>query len=157
MVKCSECGFLAVRNSESRNLEEIEFKSRETGNIGKQRYVLVPVCFGMIINIDREIEELRKSPQYTIKQNEIGEVIWPKWNELVKIVIDKDRECTHFTKWYQGFTPKEHREMLDRQWQIATEEKRRINDRKWHIAEIILIVILSGLFTLLGAFISKGS
>jgi hypothetical protein len=63
--------------------------------------------------------------------------------------IQQDRKCRFFTKWRQGFTPKEHREMLDRELRIKEE-------RRWRIAEIILILVLSGLFTLLGAAISKG-
>jgi hypothetical protein len=30
-------------------------------------------------------------------------------------VLDEERKCGSFTPWQQGFTPKEHREMLDRE------------------------------------------
>jgi hypothetical protein len=46
--------------------------------------------------------------------------------------------------------------MLDRELMMEMDEERRKKDRKWRIVEIILIVVLSGLFTLLGAFIGRG-
>ena len=70
--------------------------------------------------------------------------------------IQRDRECEFFTKWKQGFTPKEHREMMDRQFRMEMEEKRRKNDRKWHWIELVAIVLGTGLFTLLGAWIATG-
>jgi hypothetical protein len=46
-------------------------------------------------------------------------------------VIRHERECKKFTPWQQGFSPKEHAEMLHeqqmRQWQESREDK----DREW--------------------------
>jgi hypothetical protein len=38
--------------------------------------------------------------------------------------ILRERSCDGFTEWKQGFTPKEHIEMLDRQWLIEREDRR---------------------------------
>ena len=69
-------------------------------------------------------------------------------------VIGRDRNCISFTKWQQGASPKEHREMIDREKLLEFQENRRRNDRKWHWIELIAIVIGTGLFTLLGAWIA---
>jgi hypothetical protein len=37
---------------------------------------------------------------------------------------------------------------------LEMEDKRRRNDRKWHWIELFAIIIGTGLFTLLGAWIS---
>jgi hypothetical protein len=157
MVKCSECGFLAIRNAETRNLEEVEFKPRQSGDIGKlgvQRYVLIPVCFAMVANFDEEIEELRKSPEYTEKRNGYGQVTWPQWSTFVKVVLNKERECESFTRWHQGFTPKEHREMLDRQEMLKWQADREDADRKWRTRQRWYMVIIAGIFTILGGVIA---
>ena len=50
-------------------------------------------------------------------------------NDVLK-VIQKDRDCD-IREWNQGFTPKEHKQMLlderQRAWQVEREEA----DRKW--------------------------
>ena len=71
-------------------------------------------------------------------------------------IIDDDRTCQEFTKWRQGFTPKEHREMLDRKDFREWQEKQRKSDRWWRIIEVFILVVFAGLFTLLGAFIGRG-
>jgi hypothetical protein len=58
-------------------------------------------------------------------------------------VLQKERLCESFTKWHQGFSPKEHREMMDREeW------------RKWQASQNWKLVIVAGVFALLGAAIT---
>jgi hypothetical protein len=72
---------------------------------------------------------------------------------IVKSIIDQDRQCNSFIKWQQGFTPKEHREMIDREamrkWQAEREEA----DRKWMTHQQRFMVIIAGIFTILGGII----
>jgi len=134
MVKCAECGFLASRNLETRILEETEQITRDTG------YVLdmyqPPICFVRV-------------------------------NDFRDDAIQKERICEQFTKWRQGSTPKEHQKMIDREarlkWQSEREDAdkrwrddQRRQDKKWRIVELIILVVSAGLFTWLGAFISRG-
>ncbi len=44
--------------------------------------------------------------------------------------------------------------MMDREWMLKREDERRCNDRKWHWIELIAIIIGTGFFTLLGAWIA---
>jgi len=70
-------------------------------------------------------------------------------------VFQKERDCAAFRKWQRGFTPKEHREMMDREEWRKWQEKQRRDDFKWRIFELVVLVIGAGLFTLLGAWIQR--
>lgn len=77
-------------------------------------------------------------------------------------VIQKERECGEsFTEWQLGFTPKEHREMLDRQEFLKWQARQRNEDKRWRVIELIVIgvitVVIAGGFTIFGAFIERGS
>ncbi len=147
MSKCTECGYLALRNKESRSLVEAEYDYRKKefdptiSPHGISQYEDLPLCFAQSYDINAEITNSQDTSNYKDIHN----------------IINKERECTKFTKWTQGFTPKEHMEMLDREEWRNWQEKQRKSDRRWHIIEAILLVIVAGLFTLLGAFISRGS
>jgi len=79
---------------------------------------------------------------------------------MVLEILQKDRNCDDFRPWNLGFTPKEHREMLDRERMLRFEEERRRSDHRWRIAELLIlgpfmaIVILAS--AIVGALISKG-
>jgi hypothetical protein len=133
MARCSECGFIAARVYVTREYLEVDDRKRESGEVGSERGPLepVPVCFVSSFNIKEEVEVLRKAACDEPTQNSIGEWISPHWANHVKQVLNTDRECESFTKWQQGCTPKEHREMMDRErmqkWQMEREEA----DKKW--------------------------
>jgi hypothetical protein len=122
VAKCAECGFLAVRHSETRKLEEAEKAFRERGTIpivgmGRpyQRHESMPLCFMGSYDLRDECNKRAK------KGN-------PNQKTILE-VIQEERQCGSFTKWQLGFTPKEHKEMLD-------SEKMQ----KWHRIELIIIV-----------------
>ena len=94
------------------------------------RHESFPLCFAQVCDLTAEFTKADKlgSPNLV----------------ALDFVIHEEKECKAFTKWQQGFTPKEHREMIDRQW-----------ERKWRIITGIILVILAGLFTLLGAYIAN--
>jgi hypothetical protein len=154
MVKCSECGFLSARNKETRNLEEIESGFRQSGDIRTQYYLNIPVCFAMAFNFNEEFKKLRQLPKWERKQVALG-FIGPPDEDLIKELLNTERNCEYFTKYQQGFTPKEHREMMDRKTMLEMEEKRKQDDRKWHWIELAILVVGAGLFTLLGAWLAK--
>ena len=81
--------------------------------------------------------------------------IQPRNEELLDL-LQRERECAEFTPWYQGFTPKEHEEMLDRQrlreWQAKREdedrrwrEDQRKEERRWRFIELL---VFGGLVTI---------
>ena len=75
------------------------------------------------------------------------------------MVLQKDRsDCPEWTPWHQGFSPKEHREMLnsreEREWNKALLERledmrARTENRKWLwgvvvIGSLLIIATLAG-------------
>ena len=161
MKKCTDCGYLAVRNVDSRELEEAEevFREKGTGPMAKVyegnphlRHEKQPLCFARVHSFSDDFKK-------AIKEN-IPE------DGRVKQIIQKERQCDKSTDWQQGFTPKEHREMLDREWMIRQEEKRDQDardwqsqesqrNRKWRLAEFLIAVLALGLIVL-AAFIERG-
>jgi hypothetical protein len=141
MVKCSNCGFLASRNVKTRQLEETELEIRQTGsevmvvNTGKVWGIYEPpICFA-------------RSQGYTAYSLSPSDT----FRDKVKEEIQKERECEYFTKWQQGFTPKEHSEMLDRQRQLEQEERRKKSDRKWHYIELGITLAVGAAIAIIAA------
>ncbi len=111
MGKCVDCGYLAVKNKETRQLEEAEASFRGVGHIPpsdsykqSNRHEPQPICFVWAKDIR---DEIFKRVGVTGKSQSVeGEVL---------AVINEEQGCGNkFTDWQQGFTPKEHREMIDR-------------------------------------------
>lgn len=69
-------------------------------------------------------------------------------------VTNKDRQCELFTKWRQGLTPKEHQEMIDREWMIKHQEEREDADKRWRRNQDWKLVIVAGIFTILGSLLA---
>jgi hypothetical protein len=128
MVKCIDCGYLAARHHETRLLEEVEEDYRNSGvspntTVGYKHGIGIavydePICFMRSCDLKAEYGEKR-----------------PGVSKDLLSTLRKDRECSSFTDWQQGFTPKEHREMMDREgmkkWQMEREEA----DKKWRMEQ----------------------
>lgn len=82
-------------------------------------------------------------------------------------VMHRQRVCNAFTPWQQGFTPKEHREMVDRQWMIDREDRRdkEMRDREdrrdreaksRHRNELVVFGLVLGALTIIGSMIQAG-
>lgn len=130
MVKCVDCGYLAVRNLHNRTLAEAESLMRQRGESpphpGDSRwkfYETGPVCFVLACDLPREAGNADDKGKFLD-------------------VIGRERECNRHTPWQQGFTPREHKEMLDekeeRKWRAEEErrnkeyrDKKDENDRKY--------------------------
>lgn len=124
MAKCVDCGFLAARNKETRQLHEVERSA--DGSIDYNQYGTGymaiydnPICFARAVNLPS---------QYG--------------TEPIRQVLERERDCKPFTKWQQGFTPKEHREMIDRD-----------KMHKWHIIELVILIVGNLLAAGFGAFV----
>ncbi len=157
MVKCVDCGFLALRNSRSRDLDEAEELYRRTGDVTVDgdylRHERVPICFARAWDLRDEFRN-HVAEQYEEEQRE-------RWlrtpqPEHILALIKEERQCSGFAACQQGFTSKEHRDMLDRQEQRDWQERQRRDDKKWRIAELVLLIIGAGVFTIIGAIVSSG-
>ncbi len=179
MVKCADCGFLAVRSKVDYSLGEAAADFRENGAVaigvdskGMNQHPLHeirPLCFARAFNLGEEIQT-----QVGTGKNDLQSVLH---------VIKHDRNCNVFTKWQSGFSPKEHQEILDRKQQSDFQLKRGREDKEWrdeqrqkdlkwreeqdkkaesrHRLDLIVLGIIVTLIiaavTILAAFIERGS
>ncbi len=95
-VKCEECGFLCIREGGHLMEADAEYRKIVTGGGLESR--AAPLCFARAFPLAQEYEEALRVKKY------------PVW--ALGEVLRKERPCLSFTPWHQGFTPKEHREML---------------------------------------------
>ena len=110
-AKCSECGVLAGIDIDTRRLVEVEKVFRDKGTppikyvAGRNPYICqetVPICFVQANDLKHEA--------IGFGGKEAPDIV------AIGHIINKGRKYSSFTKWQQGFTPKEHREMIDRKW-----------------------------------------
>lgn len=128
MVRCADCGLLALREHYTMRLVEAPLLYRETGKVPltttKPQMELterVPVCYENLRRFEIELEEENLKAHRPSLGN--------SWNidptniqpEAARKVFDKEIGCESFIKHRPGATPQEHREMLDRQWKIKQE------------------------------------
>lgn len=120
--RCAECGLLAIRNIEDRQLVEVEpgmlakweippcFRNRE-----KQQYEEVPLCFAMAANLYDEVGSFTR--------------------EKVVEIITRARDCGSFIPRQRGFTPKDHREMQLAHVIQRQQQEQRERDREWEMRQ----------------------
>src|SRR5437660_377490 len=93
-VMCRNCGFLAVRNAQTRELFEAEPLFRDQlevpSDTGGVRYERVPICFA--------------------RQPVFNDMVGSPIHEILP-ALHQERECDSFIPWTFGCSPREHREM----------------------------------------------
>lgn len=151
MGKCANCGYLSVRNKDDYSLGEPSIDYREKGQVattwddkGRNPHSLhepIPLCFARqayLRDATKAIKD-RKNPY-----------------EEVKAIIQGDNDCKEFTDWQQGFTPKEHREMMDRQKLQEWQDKREQIDRDWYTNQERYLVRRAGIYAIVAGIIGAG-
>ena len=111
MPRCADCGFLAVRDTDTREFSEVELGMLKEWEIPRstlrpafKRFEDVPVCFVLAARLT------------------VG---------VVLEVIRTERKCSRFTPREHGFTPKDHREMELSRDLLRTQQEQRDHDRDW--------------------------
>ncbi len=99
-VTCDKCGFIGVRNIKTRELEEVEDNQRETGQ---------PLLTRINSLGDTEPRH-EKFPECLVQLQDFD-----KQPFLPLFYMQLPRQCPQFIKWQKGFSPKEHKEIRDRQ------------------------------------------
>lgn len=144
MPRCADCGFLTMRNQYTGEWDEMDREYRETGNPPTRKrlrndestvrplgstdriypYNNIPMCF---IGARDEFEDFTVDPE-TVRQRD-G---YPA--AMVLEILQKERVCGEFTPRKIGLTPKDHREMLDKQkmldWQASESELNRKHEER---------------------------
>ena len=123
-VKCVGCGYLSIRNQQTRQLMEVETEIRCGGQF-PEAYEMRPICFRMEEQFEQSLIELENRPDLDEMNN----------RDQFDEIIEQPRTCESFTTWKQGWTPKEHLEMMvtekslteQRVWQA---EQSRLADKR---------------------------
>jgi hypothetical protein len=118
-VKCAACGFLAVQHTSTRELLSAEQITRETGDmIRAGAYENYLVCYALAYNLADETGHNPGTPER-------------------KIAANRERHCQKFVEW-RGGSPKDHQDMLDRQWMIEQQDKRDEANRNFQVEQATL-------------------
>jgi hypothetical protein len=148
--RCDTCGFLVLRFWTDTGLYEATQEYREkgadeglSGSLSRP-----PLCLVQAARIDLEVEANIKATAGSDMS------IGPP--SIVAVIQKPDRRCSMWRQWIPGFTPKEHRELLDRERQLKwqTEESRR--NRNYRLIELVLVIFTIGAI-LVAAFIERSS
>lgn len=140
MVKCAECGLFCYKD---RNVyEHIDEKGRRTGNLPLYRVGDTPLrfshkprCFAVKADFDDEYAKL----------DDAADKRGGQLPELLLKVITADRECDAFIRWVPGFSPKEHKEMMQEERLLEWQKEQRQEDKRQFRTQLIVLVVCAGL------------
>ena len=132
---CHSCGFLAIRTRDSISpLYEADQHSREAGEAfvlpsptAKAGEAMQFTCGRAAIDFKAEFEQWRR--QHGADDGDQR----AQWVNFLHRVWPKP--CGEWQSWIPGVSPKERREMLDRQWMHDQEQARIEADRKWRVEQ----------------------
>jgi hypothetical protein len=118
--RCRDCGFLAVRNTETNRLDETPEFTRMDGTLPAGKHWRGPICY---VKAQPITEHFKKLPQ-------------PKQGpEGFLEIIEEDRHCEQATPYLPDYSPREHYEMILTEKVIEIERKRSEEDRAWREKE----------------------
>ena len=163
MAKCVDCGFLALRlihpdSAETAypavvGLAEADQGFRSTGKIPR----IAPPPTRGVLHGTRQVYADR--PVCFVQADD-----YSTDGDGILALLQRDRSCEPAnTPWHQGFSPKEHQEMLDRkellEWQERREDKDKIwrsdertRDNRWRAGELVVLItgVIIAIFALRG-------
>ncbi len=127
MAECATCGFLAVLDPKAGALDGCGSDYRENGELEYRdtafQHHRWPICFVSAFPLRKEVRDaMDRDGVYSGDASSV---------HVVEVLKRNRDECPGFTPWRQGFTPKEHQEMLDRQWRLEFQAQREEADRQW--------------------------
>lgn len=144
MVRCHNCGLLAIWNSVDLVLLEAPEHFRREGELVNHHNSMntcAPKCFIRKADLENEV----------LTDHELKHLF--NLSDGIKRVIQQERSCDGFTPWLQGFHPKEHTEMLLNQETL--ERQRRSANRSLMVATLAAVGTVIGV--VVGAFINNNS
>jgi hypothetical protein len=103
---------LALLNATTRELIEADTRYRETGNVPRTVQIEgLPVCFRRAIRFSDDVAS-----------HDVDEVL---------NAVQQKRDCNQYKAWEQGFSPRDHVEMIREDERRARENERDRVDREW--------------------------
>lgn len=117
MVRCVDCGYLARRNNETGHLDETGNTFRLRGEGAKHHQSGAQIHEGFLLC-------------FAAAHDLYGETYGVVALKVVE-AMNRERACEAFTPWRQGYTPREHQEMLDREREREWQAAQKRADREW--------------------------
>lgn len=136
---CMDCGLLAIRNTDfslgevKRESSDLHFKVMQWTLQDRQAQ---PICF---------IGEINLLFAYNEQQDKHESIIE---NSVIVNQVLRQCGCDIFRAYKQGFTPKEHREMMDREWMQKHQDEREDVDKKWRAKQEHYLVKMAGIYAI---------
>ena len=169
-VKCKDCGFLAIRNLRTLVMEEYPPDARKAGHMPQMHdrdglpiapfdnfypYESQPRCFAVAVDLWKEGEfyQRRVKGRETTPAVPDEEGHGINFDEQpIKWQINLPRDCDNrklSTPWKPGAIPKEHREMLDREFLTRLQARQQ----RFALSVAMLAVIVAVVGIVLSAWI----
>lgn len=154
---CRDCGFLAMRTFETRQLveadEDVRVFGRVPPNPTNKSYIFLevaPLCFAQAWNLREQFNSIGEADLISTEDIPAPPEGWSGNAQRFITLISKERDCSAFIRWVQGFTPKEHLEMKERhqlqEWQ-ADLQKQLVQSQN---ATQIRTAVIAAVFLILG-------
>jgi hypothetical protein len=71
--------------------------------------------------------------------------------ENIKRIVDEQRQCPSFRKWQQGFSPKEHAEMMQQEALLAWQDRQAASSRRHNNMTLAIAVTSTLIAAAVGA------
>jgi hypothetical protein len=118
-VRCSDCGFLAVRVRDTLTLISADQQLREQGRMPSGDQVEgTPICVRAVA-IRSEIKDVN--------------------SDAILAVVSKQRPCDHFTQLVAGLSPQEHVHLMIAERESQRRDEQITREHKYREEEIALI------------------
>jgi hypothetical protein len=148
--RCNTCGFLAVRLWRETGLYEATQEYREHGmdDDGPGTQPRSSLCFMQAARLDLEVQAHNKAT--------FGPDMGIGALSIVAVIQKPDRNCSKWRAWVLGFSPKEHREMMDRERMLKWQRSDTIRNWCFRFAELALVaagIAITAYFVVKAAYI----
>jgi hypothetical protein len=122
VTQCAKCGFLALRAAPYGQIAEVDLGFRISGhrsNAQRDTVASDPFCVRGVANLREEMKSADTNDDRERKNV-----------PSTAFVIQADRTCEGFMKWHQGFTAREHLDIMREDDLAALRQEQREIDRQ---------------------------
>lgn len=162
---CTSCGFLGLWDDSSKLVETPEH-FRLTGQLTSANLegLRRPICAVFRADFKEDIKKIlpRESDSQANQNARRRSEDEPSSTHIFTVIKDESRNCERtpeqpqgWYKWRPGFSPKEHVEMLDREFMLKREDARDRSNKHFKYLEVALFVLVAIAAAVLGGYIER--
>lgn len=148
MVKCADCGFLSTWDTVDQEHRESTATYRKTGLRDDRDEGNAERWEGRCLVRFWDLPKLVADERTRLGDGGLT-------STARRTTFHEERDCPKFTPWSQGFSPKEHQQMLNNQLLLEWQEKRRRSDLLWHRVELAIVTGAAAAYTIYAASIGR--